>query len=252
VEKVGRASPPDAPPRQPMAEHGHPANRAGKRSRFIRRASIDGVATPVTVTKTKTPTSSWRGPPRRGRHGPPARDCCATVIHASFAWPSLQALVRLHRQGQVAASDQHVAVQGIQPVEVEQPPAQWGETPPAGSPGRSSSVETPIQRLAICTTSSNRGLQQMSDDPQSGSRRDQEPATSASIPERSGTSGFVALISRSRPSARRLVVAVQVEVEHDHLVVDRLPVLGEIAIAWSRSARLRSGCLSCGRRRRGR
>jgi hypothetical protein len=64
--------------------------REGSPRRFISRASTDGVATPVTVTKIKASTSSVERPARRrasSTASPPTS--WATRIQASFALPQV-------------------------------------------------------------------------------------------------------------------------------------------------------------------
>jgi hypothetical protein len=64
--------------------------RGGSPSRFMRRASIDGVATPVTVTKIRASTSAVE----RFARARPSRTACspiswATRIQALFASPQV-------------------------------------------------------------------------------------------------------------------------------------------------------------------
>ena len=79
---------PAAPATQPRPKIGVRFTRAGSRRRFISRASIDGVAMPVTVTKNSASMSSGVNPALAiAARTASAPTSSATRIQASFAWP---------------------------------------------------------------------------------------------------------------------------------------------------------------------
>ena len=112
---------PAAPATQPRPKIGTRLRSLRRPRRLISRASIDGVAMPVTVTKKSASMSAtreaarWRappGPPRRRSPRRPGSRRCSTARR----W---RGRVLLDRQRQVAPADQDVPVQLLDPVEVE-------------------------------------------------------------------------------------------------------------------------------------
>ena len=123
--RAARRSPapsPAAPATQPSPKMGVRLTSGRSPSRFISRASSDGVAIPVTVTKKRWSTSRGRSPARiEGA----ARTACSPTS-SDTRWKAslrsaeaLQRAVLLERQGEVAASHLHRAVQLLDALEVE-------------------------------------------------------------------------------------------------------------------------------------